>query len=60
MAYKVLYKEVLLHEFYVEMDKEDATDEEVSEEFLRMASNSELDFSYGNVEETAIVKITKE
>lgn len=52
-TFKVTYKEVLYHEFYVEAETED----DVSDEFCRMASNGEFDFSDGDVVEGDIVGI---
>ena len=52
-TFKVTYKEVLYHEFYVEAETED----EVSDEFCRMAIDCELDFNYGDVVEGDIVDI---
>lgn len=52
-TFKITYKEVLYHEFYVEAETEDG----VSDEFCRMASNGELDFSDGDVVEGNIVDI---
>ena len=52
-TFKVTYKEVLYHEFYVKAETED----DVDEAFCRMASNNELDFSDGDLAEGNIVKI---
>lgn len=52
-TFKVTYKEVLYHEFYVEAK----TEEDVDKEFCRMANENELDFSYGDLIEGNIVKI---
>ena len=52
-TFKVTYKEVLYHEFYVEAKSE----EDVDQEFCRMANDNELDFSDGDLVEGNIVKI---
>ena len=52
-TFKVTYKEVLYHEFYVEAE----TEEDVDETFCRMANDNELDFSDGDLVEGNIVKV---
>jgi len=52
-TFKVEYREVILHEFYVEAETED----EVTEKFCEMASNGELNFSDGLVSEGDITEI---
>ena len=51
--FKVIYKEVLYHEFYVDAETED----DVDEKFCEMAGSGELDFSDGYVAEGDIVDI---
>ena len=51
--FKVTYKEVLYHEFYVEAETED----DVEDEFERMANECELDFSDADLVEGNIVDI---
>lgn len=51
--FKVTYKEVLYHEFYVEADSED----DVEDEFERMGNEGELDFSDADLIEGNIVDI---
>lgn len=55
-TFKVNYKEVILHEFYVDAE----TNEDAIDKFCEMASNGELDFSNGWVAEGDIVNITEE
>jgi hypothetical protein len=52
-TFKVTYKEVLYHEFYVNAEFES----DVENEFCRMANENELDFSDGDLVEGNIVKI---
>ena len=52
-TFKVTYKEVLYHEFYVEAETED----DVEDEFERMAIEGELDFSDADLVEGNIVDI---
>ena len=52
-TFKVTYKEVLYHEFYVNAE----TEEDVDAEFCRMANDNELDFSDGDLIEGNIIKI---
>lgn len=54
-TYKVTYKETLVHTFYVEANNED----EAKEVFDNKAANGEIDFSYGEVDDTE-VKIEEE
>ena len=51
--FKVTYKEVLYHEFYVEAETED----DVEDEFERMGNEGELDFSDADLVEGNIVDI---
>ena len=51
--FKVTYKEVLYHEFYVEAETED----DVEDEFERMGNDGELDFSDADLIEGNIVDI---
>ena len=51
--FKVTYKEVLYHEFYVEAETED----DVEDEFCKMANECELDFSDADLIEGNIVDI---
>ena len=50
-TYKVIYKEVLLHEFMVEASSR----EEAEQEFERLAYAGEIDFSDGEVVDTEII-----
>lgn len=50
MKYKIDYKEVLHHTFYVDA----ATSEEAKAEFNRQVEANKIDFSYGEVADTAI------
>lgn len=52
-TFKITYKEVLYHEFYVEAEAED----DVDDEFCRMANDGELDFSNADLIEGEIVNI---
>lgn len=52
-TFKVTYKEVLYHEFYVEVETED----DVEDEFERMAIEGELDFIDADLVEGNIVDI---
>jgi hypothetical protein len=52
-TFKVEYKEVILHTFYVEAE----TEEDVEEKFCEMAGNGEFDFSDGWVTNGEIVNI---
>ena len=52
-TFKVTYKEVLYHEFYVEAESED----DVEDEFERMGNDGELDFSDADLVEGNIVDI---
>ena len=51
--YKIIYREVLIQEFFVEANSE----EEAQREFDRMCMSCELDFSYGEVDEACITNI---
>lgn len=50
MKYKIDYKEVLHHTFYVDA----ATSEEAEAEFNRQVEANKIDFSYGEVADTNI------
>lgn len=50
-TYKVIYKEVLRHEFEVEANSR----EEAEKEFERLANTGEIDFSYGEVVDTETI-----
>lgn len=52
-TFKVTYRETIWHEFYVEAETED----DVSDEFCRMANDCELDFSDGDLIEGDIINI---
>lgn len=52
-TFKVEYREVVLHEFYVDANSED----EAAEKLFEMMSESELDFSDGFVSESEITNI---
>ena len=52
-TFKVEYREVILHTFYVEAE----TEEDVEDEFCRMADNCELDFSGGDLIDGDIINI---
>ena len=52
-TFKVTYKEVLYHEFYVEAETED----DVEDEFERMGNEGELDFGDADLVEGNIVEI---
>lgn len=50
-TYKVIYREVLHHEFEVEANSR----EEAEKEFERLANAGEIDFSYGDVVDTETI-----
>jgi hypothetical protein len=52
-TFKVTYRETIWHEFYVKAETED----DVSDEFCRMANDCELDFSDGDLIEGDIINI---
>lgn len=52
-TFRVIYKEVLLHEFYIDAE----TESEVDNKFVKMAEERELDFSRGEVYYSDIVNI---
>ena len=52
-TFKVEYREVVLHEFYVDASSED----EVTEKFFEMVNDGEFDFSDGFVSEGDITEI---
>jgi hypothetical protein len=51
--YRVIVKEILYHEFYIDAE----TEEDAREEYERMGLDGELDFSYGEVTDQYIVSI---
>lgn len=51
--FKVSYREVLLHEFHVDAETKD----QVCDKFCEMASNGEIDFSDGWLEDGDIISI---
>lgn len=52
-VFKVEYREVVIHEFFVKANSED----EVIDKFFEMANEGELDFGNGFVSEGDIAKI---
>lgn len=52
-VFKVEYREVIIHEFFVKANSED----EVVEKFFEMANEGELDFGNGYVSEGDIINI---
>ena len=52
-TFKVEYREVMLHEFYVEANSAD----EVTENFFEMVNDGKVDFSYGVISEGDITNI---
>ena len=52
-TFKVKYKEVIMHEFYVDAESED----DVFDEFDRMVDNNQIDFSDGDLVEGNIETI---
>lgn len=50
-TYKVIYREVLHHEFEVEANSR----EEAEKKFERLANAGEIDFSYGEVVDTETI-----
>lgn len=50
-TYKVIYTETLVHTFYVEANSE----EEAEEIFKAQSMACELDFSYGEIDETEYI-----
>lgn len=56
MEYKIIFEEVVQHEFYVTADSPD----DIQGEFELAASQSEFDFSAGDVVMSQIVRITDE
>ena len=55
-TFKIEYREVVLHTFYVDAETED----DAVEKFGEMASNGELDFSDGWVAESDITDIKED
>ena len=53
----VVYKEIIIHHFDIEDLPDDASEDETTERFTEMMSNSEFDFSDGFVTESEIVDI---
>lgn len=53
----VVYKEIIIHHFDIEDLPDDASEDETTERFTEMMSNSEFDFSDGYVTESEIVDI---
>ena len=54
-TFKVIYQEVLMHEFYIEAE----TESEVDAKFVEMANDGELDFSNGEVESSEITNVVE-
>ena len=52
-TYKVIVKEILYHEFYVDAENED----QVYDKYEAMALRGDLDFSRGEVDMQDIVKV---
>ena len=52
-TFKVTYKEVIVHEFYVVAE----TESEVDDKFVEMANESELDWSHGEIDSSEITDI---
>ena len=52
-VFKVEYREVVVHEFFIKANSED----EVTDKFFEMADKGELDFGNGFVSEGDITKI---
>ena len=52
-TFKITYKEVLYHEFYVEAETED----DVEDEFDRMVNEGEVDFSDADLIDGNIIDI---
>lgn len=52
-TFKVIYQEVLVHEFYIDAETESA----VNDKFVAMANEGELDFSHGEIESSEITDI---
>lgn len=48
--YKIIFKETLTHEFYVEAESPEAAEEE----FNHLVSENKIDFSYGEVTDSHI------
>ena len=53
--YKVFYKEVIEHIFYVDAESES----EVIDEFNKLVDNGKIDFSYGEIVHSDIEYIEK-
>lgn len=45
-TFKVIYKEVIVHEFYVDAE----TESDVDDRFVEMADEGELDWSHGELD----------
>ena len=52
-TFKVTYKEILYHEFYIDAE----TEYDVEDEFIRMSNECELDFSDADLVEGQIINI---
>lgn len=52
-TFKVTYKEVIVHEFYVDAE----TESEVDDRFTEMADEGELDWSHGEIDSSEITDI---
>ena len=52
-TFKVTYKEVLIHEFYIDAE----TESDVDDKFVEMANEGELDFSHGEIDSSEITDI---
>lgn len=52
-TFKVIFKEVLLHEFIIDAENEN----EVGDKFTEMANEGELDFSHGEIDYSDIESV---
>lgn len=52
-TFRVIYEEVLLHEFFVAAE----TESEVDGKLVEMANDGELDFSHGEVDYSGIKSV---
>ena len=55
-TYRILFKEELIHSFYIDAENEEAA----REEFERMGMDGELDFSGGEVVDSGIIEVKEE
>lgn len=55
-TYRILFKEELIHSFYIDAENEEAA----REEFECMGMDGELDFSGGEVVDSGIIEIKEE